>query len=34
MGTGSYLLAGNPETEENHAFASASHGAGRSMSRH
>ncbi len=32
MGTGSYLLAGNPETE-NHAFASASHGAGRLMSR-
>lgn len=33
MGTGSYILAGNPP-EQNHAFASASHGAGRSMSRH
>lgn len=33
MGTGSYLLAGNP-LEQNRAFASASHGAGRSMSRH
>jgi tRNA-splicing ligase RtcB len=33
MGTGSYILAGNPE-EQNHAFASASHGAGRAMSRH
>ncbi len=33
MGTGSYLLAGN-ETKQNQAFASASHGAGRSMSRH
>lgn len=33
MGTGSYLLVGNP-MEQNHAFASASHGAGRSMSRH
>lgn len=33
MGTGSYLLAGN-STELNHAFASASHGAGRSLSRH
>jgi tRNA-splicing ligase RtcB len=33
MGTGSYILAGNPESE-NHAFASASHGAGRAMSRH
>jgi len=33
MGTGSYLLAGNP-TDQNQAFASASHGAGRSMSRH
>ena len=33
MGTGSYILAGNPP-EKNHAFASASHGAGRSMSRH
>ncbi|MBI2314398.1 MAG: RtcB family protein [Betaproteobacteria bacterium] len=32
MGTGSYILAGNPESE-NHAFASASHGAGRAMSR-
>jgi tRNA-splicing ligase RtcB (3'-phosphate/5'-hydroxy nucleic acid ligase) len=32
MGTGSYLLAGNPESE-NPAFASASHGAGRAMSR-
>lgn len=33
MGTGSYILAGN-SPEQNHAFASASHGAGRSMSRH
>jgi tRNA-splicing ligase RtcB (3'-phosphate/5'-hydroxy nucleic acid ligase) len=33
MGTSSYILAGNPP-EQNHAFASASHGAGRSMSRH
>jgi tRNA-splicing ligase RtcB len=33
MGTGSYVLAGNPEPE-NAAFASASHGAGRAMSRH
>lgn len=33
MGTGSYLLAGNP-SEQNHAFASASHGAGRLLSRH
>jgi tRNA-splicing ligase RtcB (3'-phosphate/5'-hydroxy nucleic acid ligase) len=33
MGTGSYILAGNSE-EKNHAFASASHGAGRAMSRH
>lgn len=33
MGTGSYLLAGNP-ADQNHAFASASHGAGRKMSRH
>ncbi len=33
MGTGSYILAGNGP-EKNHAFASASHGAGRSMSRH
>lgn len=33
MGTGSYLLAGNPSTS-NHAFASACHGAGRKMSRH
>jgi tRNA-splicing ligase RtcB len=32
MGTGSYILAGNSETL-NHAFASASHGAGRAMSR-
>ncbi len=33
MGTGSYILAGNaPET--NRAYASASHGAGRAMSRH
>ncbi|HJU49333.1 MAG TPA: RtcB family protein, partial [Pseudogulbenkiania sp.] len=30
---GSYILAGNPP-EQNHAFASASHGAGRAMSRH
>lgn len=33
MGTGSYILAGNSESE-NQAFASASHGAGRTMSRH
>jgi tRNA-splicing ligase RtcB len=33
MGTGSYLLAGN-DAFENHAFASASHGAGRRLSRH
>lgn len=33
MGTGSYILAGNPPGQ-NHAFASASHGAGRAMSRH
>jgi tRNA-splicing ligase RtcB len=33
MGTASYVLAGSPESEER-AFASASHGAGRSMSRH
>ncbi len=33
MGTCSYILAGN-SPEQNHAFASASHGAGRSMSRH
>ena len=33
MGTGSYILAGNPESQ-NRAFASASHGAGRAMSRH
>jgi tRNA-splicing ligase RtcB len=33
MGTSSYILAGNPP-EQNQAFASASHGAGRSMSRH
>ncbi len=32
MGTGSYILAGNPE-RQNRAFASASHGAGRAMSR-
>lgn len=32
MGTGSYILAGN-SAEQNHAFASASHGAGRTMSR-
>lgn len=33
MGTGSYILAGNPEGQ-NRAYASASHGAGRAMSRH
>ena len=33
MGTGSWILAGNAE-EQNGAFASASHGAGRAMSRH
>lgn len=33
MGTRSYILAGNPESQ-NHAYASASHGAGRSLSRH
>jgi len=33
MGTGSWILAGNSE-EQNGAFASASHGAGRAMSRH
>lgn len=33
MGTGSYILAGNPFAQ-NTAFASASHGAGRAMSRH
>jgi tRNA-splicing ligase RtcB len=33
MGTASYILAGN-SPEQNRAFASASHGAGRSMSRH
>ncbi len=33
MGTGSYILAGNPESV-NRAYASASHGAGRAMSRH
>jgi len=33
MGTGSWILAGNPE-EQNDAYASASHGAGRAMSRH
>ena len=32
MGTRSFLLAGNP-VNQNHAFASASHGAGRAMSR-
>jgi len=32
MGTGSYILAGNP-AEQNTALASASHGAGRRMSR-
>lgn len=32
MGTASYILAGN-SSELNHAFSSASHGAGRSMSR-
>ena len=32
MGTGSYILAGNAESA-NRAFASASHGAGRAMSR-
>ncbi|MCU0895990.1 MAG: RtcB family protein [Burkholderiales bacterium] len=32
MGTGSYVLAGTAESE-NRAFSSASHGAGRSMSR-
>ncbi|HSN19230.1 MAG TPA: RtcB family protein [Usitatibacter sp.] len=33
MGTGSYVLAGSP-TGEARAFSSASHGAGRAMSRH
>lgn len=33
MGTASYILAGAPESE-NRAFSSASHGAGRAMSRH
>lgn len=33
MGTGSYILAGTAESEQA-AFSSASHGAGRSMSRH
>jgi tRNA-splicing ligase RtcB len=33
MGTGSWILAGTVEGE-NRAFASASHGAGRAMSRH
>src|SRR3989304_867417 len=33
MGTGSYVLAGNPESQ-NAAFASASHCAGRAISRH
>ncbi len=33
MGTGSYILAGTKEGEER-AFSSASHGAGRAMSRH
>ncbi|MDH3286880.1 MAG: RtcB family protein [Betaproteobacteria bacterium] len=32
MGTGSYILAGNAESEQR-AFGSASHGAGRAMSR-
>ncbi|MDD3519077.1 MAG: RtcB family protein [Chromatiales bacterium] len=32
MGTGSWVLAGNPESQ-NDAYASASHGAGRAMSR-
>ncbi len=32
MGTGSYILAGTPEGEER-SFSSASHGAGRAMSR-
>lgn len=32
MGTGSYILAGNP-AHLNQAFASACHGAGRQMSR-
>lgn len=33
MGTASYILSGNPESEER-SFASACHGAGRAMSRH
>lgn len=33
MGTGSYILAGS-DTSEGRSFASASHGAGRAMSRH
>ena len=33
MGTGSYILAGTKESEQQ-AFSSACHGAGRSMSRH
>jgi tRNA-splicing ligase RtcB len=33
MGTASYILAGNPESERL-SFSSACHGAGRSMSRH
>jgi tRNA-splicing ligase RtcB len=33
MGTGSYILAGTEESERR-AFSSASHGAGRAMSRH
>ena len=33
MGTGSYILAGTPESEAL-SFSSASHGAGRAMSRH
>lgn len=33
MGTGSYVLVGTPESEQL-AFSSASHGAGRAMSRH
>jgi tRNA-splicing ligase RtcB len=33
MGTGSYILAGEPESEKR-SFASACHGAGRALSRH
>ncbi|MBI4505486.1 MAG: RtcB family protein, partial [Chloroflexi bacterium] len=33
MGTGSYILVGTAESEQR-AFSSASHGAGRAMSRH